>query len=108
MRRELIVVSDLQIEVVYAGMHGQQLIPVSVPPGATVADAIDASGIQLQFPHEDLHELAVGIWGRVIARDHVVAEGDRVEIYRPLEMDPRDARRQRAAPGRTMRPSDGD
>lgn len=66
-------------------------------PGATVGDAIDASAVADAFPEEDLENMAVGVWGRVVRRDHTLADGDRVEIYRPLSIDPREARRRRAA-----------
>jgi putative ubiquitin-RnfH superfamily antitoxin RatB of RatAB toxin-antitoxin module len=100
--------ADVEVEVVYAGVDSQRLLPVSVPPGSTVADAIDISGIRKYFPAEDLGRLAVGIWGREVRRDRIVADGDRVEIYRPLEIDPREARRRRAAAGQTGSRSEGD
>ena len=51
------------------------------------------SGLARQFPDIDFDTLQTGVWGKPMARNHVVREGDRVELYRPLEMDPRDARR---------------
>jgi putative ubiquitin-RnfH superfamily antitoxin RatB of RatAB toxin-antitoxin module len=45
------------------------------------------------FPREDLAALQAGVWGKPVARDHRVREGDRVELYRPLEIDPKEARR---------------
>lgn len=62
----------------------------------SVADAIRDSGIARHFPDEDLSTREVGIWGRIVTRDTQLGDGDRVEIYRPLEQDPRDARRLRA------------
>jgi putative ubiquitin-RnfH superfamily antitoxin RatB of RatAB toxin-antitoxin module len=46
--------------------------------------------------------MQAGIWGRPVERDQAVSDGDRVELYRPLNMDPREARRRLAAAGRTM------
>lgn len=86
----------MQVEVVFALPDRQRLETVIVPEGATVADAIRRSGIQNHFEDVRLDELDVGVWGEPVERDHVVSEGDRVEIYRPLEMDPRDARRLKA------------
>ena len=83
----------------------QVLQTVSLPVGATVADAIEAAGFAARFPQEQIDALATGIWGRVVPREQQVQEGDRVEVYRPLELDPRDLRRRLAATGRTMRRS---
>jgi putative ubiquitin-RnfH superfamily antitoxin RatB of RatAB toxin-antitoxin module len=94
--------ADIHVEVVFALAEKQQLSAVSLPRGATVADAIAGSSISKAFPGENLEQLNVGIWGRVVTRDYVLSDGDRVEIYRALELDPRDARRQLALLGRTM------
>ncbi|MDA0978320.1 MAG: RnfH family protein, partial [Proteobacteria bacterium] len=59
-------------------------------------DAVQASGIASHFPELELDELEKGIWGRRRPEDHEVRSGDRVEIYRPLVVDPREARRRRA------------
>ena len=59
----------------------------------------------------DKDKLEIGVWGRVVEPGYRLKSGDRVEIYRPLEIDPRDARRKLAEAGRTMREgigSDGD
>ena len=96
-------VSDLiNVEVVLATAPKQALIALRVPAGATAAEVIAASGVEAQFPDIALVELAVGVWGRLVKRDHVVREGDRVEIYRPLRIEPREARRQLARAGKTM------
>ncbi len=92
----------LNVEVVFATPEHQQLIGLELPPGATVDDAIRKSRIQEQFPSQNLSELETGIWGRVVARDQLLQAGDRIEIYRPLEMNPREARRRLAAAGQTM------
>ncbi len=92
----------INVEVVFATPQHQQLVGLELPPGSTVDDAIRKSRIQEQFPSQDLSELETGIWGRVVARDRLLEAGDRIEIYRPLEMDPREARRRLAAAGQTM------
>lgn len=93
---------DIRIEVACATPERQRVIQVSVAPGTTARRAVAASGIAAEFPGLDIDACRIGVWGEPVADDHRVATGDRVEIYRPLAMDPRDARRQRAAAGQTM------
>ena len=68
---------------------------VLVPPVATLIDAVRASGVLQRHPQIDLARQAVGIWGRIGALDAPLKDGDRVEIYRPLQVDPKEARRRR-------------
>lgn len=93
---------------VFAVPQHQALLPVELPVGATVADAILASGIERRFPQHELALLPVGIWGRHAGRDQPLSDGDRVEIYRPLAADPREARRTLAAHGKAMGQHDKD
>ena len=86
----------MQVEVVFALAEKQVLRAVELPEGATVAEAIDASRIAHQFPGADLGQLQTGVWGKPVERTCVVRDGDRVELYRPLKMDPREARRLKA------------
>ena len=86
----------MRVEVVFALSDRQVLETVIVPDKTTVADAIRRSGMQDRFADVSLDELQAGIWGKPVERDHVVRDGDRVELYRPLEMDPREARRLKA------------
>jgi hypothetical protein len=97
----------LCIEVVFALRDRQELVTLRLPNGATVADAIERSSIPSAFPEWNLSECAVGIWGRLAERGRRLRQGDRVEIYRPLTRDPRDARRALAAQGRSMGKSSG-
>ena len=90
------------VEVVFARPGKQVLLNVEIEAGATVAGVIAESGIGERFGAEDFDGLPVGIWGRVVDRDHEVRPGDRIEIYRPLVIDPREARRQLAEAGQTM------
>lgn len=92
----------INIEVVLAAADRQVLVAVEVGTGATVADVISESRMHLEFPELPIGDLEVGVWGKPVARDYVVNDGDRVEIYRPLRIDPREARRQLARAGRTM------
>lgn len=86
----------LAVELVVATPERQVLLALDVAAGSRVRDVIARSDIGSQFPDLDLDEMPVGIWGRTVSRDSLVAPGDRVELYRPLAIDPRDARRQRA------------
>ena len=92
--------AGLRVEVVYAQPREQSAVLVELPAGATVRRAIEASGLLERHPEIDLARQAIGIWGRSTALDAVLADGDRVEIYRPLVADPKSARRSRALKGR--------
>jgi len=90
------------VEVAYAEPARQFLETLTVPAGTTAGEAVDRSGLERAFPALDLSGAPIGILGTPVARDHVLGEGDRVEVYRPLEMDPREARRQLAERGGAM------
>lgn len=87
----------MQIEVVYAPSPSRQiLVEVELAPGATIADALRASGLRDELPALESIGSQVGVFGRRRTLDTVLADGDRVEVYRPLLIDPKDARRRRA------------
>jgi putative ubiquitin-RnfH superfamily antitoxin RatB of RatAB toxin-antitoxin module len=77
----------MKIEVVHALPQGVQAVTVELPLGATVRDAVAASGLEGNV---------FGIFGKRAGPDHPLRDGDRVEIYRPLLIDPKEARRRRA------------
>ena len=85
----------LSIEVCYALPGGQTLIAVKLPEGVTVQAALDASGILQRYPQIDLAQQKVGVFGKLRPLDTVLADHDRVEIYRPLIVDPKAARQRR-------------
>ncbi|WCM18189.1 RnfH family protein [Paraburkholderia bryophila] len=85
----------LSIEVCYALPDQQALIAVDLPEGATLQQALDASGILQRFPRIDLSTQKVGVFGKIKALDAVLADHDRVEIYRPLLVDPKLSRQRR-------------
>lgn len=90
------MVPDVQLEVVYALPEKQYLRQVTLRQGSTVLQAIEASGL-LQLRRDiDLQNNKVGIFSRPVKLDHVVQQGDRVEIYRPLLVNPKELRRIRA------------
>ncbi|HUQ27323.1 MAG TPA: RnfH family protein [Usitatibacter sp.] len=74
----------------------QEVIELQLPAHATVADAIAAARLHERFPGVDFSAMRTGIWSRVAAPSTVLREGDRVELYRALEADPKDMRRTRA------------
>ncbi len=86
----------LSIEIVYATEDRQELIALKVRQGTTVAGAIESSSIASLFPGEMSDVCPTGIWGRLVRRTQVLKDGDRVELYRELQKDPREARRERA------------
>ena len=86
----------MEVEVAFALPDRQFLDTVTVPDDATVADAIQQSGIKRRFPGIDFDGLQTGVWGKPVERAQKLRNGDRVELYRPLEMDPREARRLKA------------
>jgi putative ubiquitin-RnfH superfamily antitoxin RatB of RatAB toxin-antitoxin module len=93
---------NVRVEVVFATPGRQFLQTCSVPCGSSVADAIAGSKVLQEFPDLKLKSHAVGVWGTVVELSKIVDEGDRIEIYRPLPVDPRDARRQHAVDGGFM------
>ena len=88
--------AEISVEVVYALPSGADLRQVRLAAGATAADAIRAAGTLERHPGLDLAALKVGIFGGTVALDTPLKNGDRVEIYRPLQVDPKEARRRRA------------
>jgi uncharacterized protein len=86
----------IEIEVAYAKPEEQVIVTINVPQGTTVEQAVILSGILECFPEISQSELKTGIFGVSCKPEQIVGQGDRVEIYRPLIHDPKEARRQRA------------
>ncbi len=86
------------VEVAYARPDKQEIIPVQVPDGTTAVEAVKLSGIAAIFPEIDADSIDMGIFGKVIKKpaEHELRDGDRVELYRPLQIDPKQARLNRA------------
>jgi putative ubiquitin-RnfH superfamily antitoxin RatB of RatAB toxin-antitoxin module len=82
--------------VVYALADEQVLIALELEAGTTARQALEQSGLLRRYPGIDLAVTPIGIFGRVTDPDTPLRDGDRVEVYRPLQADPRDARRTRA------------
>jgi hypothetical protein len=88
----------LSVEVVYARPGRQARYALELDDGATVGEAIALSGVLAEFPEIDLTRNRVGVFGRLTSLGAPLADGDRVEILRPLAADPAAARRRRARP----------
>jgi uncharacterized protein len=88
-------VTLIAVTVVYALPEAATELAVRVPAGATVADALERSGIAHLHPETRFDQCAVGIFGKRVDRQSIVSAGDRVEIYRPLRAGPKEARRRR-------------
>ncbi|MDE2366944.1 MAG: RnfH family protein [Betaproteobacteria bacterium] len=86
----------IRIEVVYALPEHQIVRQLNLPPGTTVEQAVKLSEISRLFPEIDLSRNKLGIYGALVRQDRELRDGDRVEIYRPLVLDPKDNRRKRA------------
>lgn len=89
----------IAVEVVYATAARQTVIELEVTEGATVGQAISLSGIRAAHPEIDFSAIRTGIFGKLAPENAVLREGDRVEIYRPLRADPKEARRRRSGIG---------
>lgn len=84
------------MQVVFAHPEQQLVVDVELHEGATMEEAIRTCGILAKFPDLDLARAAIGVFGERVNLSDPVHEGDRVEIYRPLIADPKEARRRRA------------
>ena len=87
---------NISVEVVLAMPGRQELVALEIVEGATLADAIAASGLPDMFEGFEVDPSMVGIFSEKASLDQVLRDGDRVEIYRPLIADPKEVRRQRA------------
>lgn len=88
--------AGIRVEVAYALPEEQVILSLQVPPGTTVEQAIQRSGILERFPQIDLARQKVGVFSQVVGLEHPLRAHDRVEIYRPLQVDPKEMRRKRA------------
>nr|WP_234422251.1 RnfH family protein [Sedimenticola thiotaurini] len=95
------------VEVAYAKPEEQVILTVSVEPGTTVQQAAERSRITDRFPEIDLSSAKFGVFGKAAKGDATLQPGDRVEIYRPLIADPKEARKKRAAQGKQLKKGGG-
>lgn len=92
-------IPQIEIEVAYATPDKQLILVVSVPEDCSVYDAAVASGIDQKFPEIDLASSKMGIFSKLVAKpkQQTLRPGDRIEVYRPLLIDPKESRKNRAA-----------
>lgn len=91
-------IEPIAVEVAFALPDKQKIIELMVDPGTSAYDTVLKSRINEQFPELNIEDAKMGIFGQAIKapKDHILHEGDRVEIYRPLIADPKEVRRKRA------------
>ena len=86
----------LRVVVIYSPAPRQvDQVELHLAPGATVHDGLRESGLLQRHPTIDLASHKIGVWGKLKGLDDILRDGDRVELYRPLKVDPKEARRQR-------------
>lgn len=93
----------ITIEVAYATPKRQLILSVDVSTGTTMVEAVRASGILREFPEIDLASVKMGVWGKT-EKDpatRIMQTGERIEVYRPLLIDPKEARKNRASKAAT-------
>ena len=98
--------NTIGVEVAYATPQKQAIIELQVAAGTTALDAARQSGISERFGGIDLDNAKMGIFGKVAAPTQVLQAGDRVEVYRPLQADPKEVRKGRAARAKERRGQD--
>lgn len=108
-----IMTNQIKVEVAYATPEKQKIVEVLVDEGTSAQLAVDQSGIEKHFPGVDMVAAPKGIFGNALgargmpeAADYILKEGERVEVYRPLIADPKEARKQRAAEAAERRAAD--
>lgn len=85
-----------QISIVYGYADKQTMLSLNVDAGTSAEEAIIKSGIQTLWPEIDLAHIKIGIFGKKVTLNTPVKDGDRIELYRPLTIDPKQARKLRA------------
>ena len=90
----------MRVEVAYADFERQVLLALDVDDGATVGVALERAALDAAFNGLDLSRMPVGVYGARVDHTRRLRPGDRIELYRPLRLDPKEARRRRAAANR--------
>ncbi|MCG6891849.1 MAG: RnfH family protein [Gammaproteobacteria bacterium] len=98
---------EILVEVAYATPQKQVILEYTVEAGSTARAVVLDSAIDQQFAEIDLDNCDIGVFGKAVADDYELSDGDRIEIYRPLIADPKEVRRQRAARGLAMKKGGG-
>ena len=99
---------SISVEVAYALPEKQRIVKLDVTPGTTALEAVTLSRLDEVFDELVVgSDLKIGVWGKAATADRVLAAGERVEIYRPLLVDPKEVRKARAAKAKAAR-AEGD
>ena len=93
----------IRVAVAVALRDRQEVVELELAEGVTAGEAVRASGLAARFPEIDFERAALGIWSRPARASTPLRDGDRVEVYRALDADPKDMRRRRAR----LKPSPG-
>lgn len=100
--------ATIVVEVAYALPNKQKIIQLTVPVGTSMIEAAHLSGIAEHFPGLDIDASAMGVFGKTVGKpaERELLAGERVEIYRPLTVDPKEIRKQRAAKAQAAKTAD--
>ncbi len=98
----------INVDVCYALATKQEIVRLTLPEGASLQQALEASGLLAKFPEIDIKKNKFGIWNKLSKLDSLLRNQDRIEIYRPLIADPKEVRKQRAAEGKVMKKGAGE
>ena len=98
----------INVDVCYALATKQEVVRLTLPEGANLQQALEASGLLAKFPEIDIKKNKFGIWNKLSKLDSLLRNQDRIEIYRPLIADPKEVRKQRAAEGKVMKKGAGE
>ncbi len=93
---DLVSPATMRAQVCYALPDQVFMVDIVLPAGATLLQAVQASGVLLKHPEIDLGTQKIGVYGKVKPADALLRDDDRVEVYRPLQADPKETRRRRA------------
>lgn len=88
--------AERPVEIIYLTPEREELLNLTVAAGTTIAELFAHAAVRARFEAAWLDLDSVGVYGKRVAPDYVLEAGDRVELYRPLRADPKEARRQRA------------
>jgi putative ubiquitin-RnfH superfamily antitoxin RatB of RatAB toxin-antitoxin module len=92
----MVKLDTVHIQLCYALPEKVVVIDIDIEAGCTLEEVISKSGLLAQFPEIDLTQNKIGIYSKLKPLDTVARDGDRIEIYRPLQADPMESRRRRA------------
>ena len=99
---------QIVVEVVVAMPDRQEICVLTLAAGTDASGALDQSGLRSKFAELDWSACCLAVWGEPVDAAHALRDGDRLEVLRPLERDPRDARRELARDGQVMSGSSAD